>query len=191
MIYSFYNFTERLNFSEGIELEEDLLKYLLKNIPNATDIQRAEKEDDKTGIDYWIFRKNLPPLAIDVKHRSFCPIQRWGKDDACIETTSVYTGNPFPPWDDQYRLKPGWTLDENKRTDIVIYTWPYNETLRRYWIVYFPLLCRAAKLNWRRWAEEYGEIATHNDLYLTLNIYVPRIEIVKAINQISEFVALK
>lgn len=186
-----HDFYEKLHYSELIDFEPSFKEFLIQNIPNAYEIKKTEQEEDKTGVDYWILRKNLPPIAIDVKNRDICPIMKFGVDDICIETTSVYTGPKNPPWEDKYRQKPGWTIDPNKRTDIIVYSWPTEELgIRRYWIVYFPLLCRASMLKWREWVDKYGEKASYNQNYLTLNVFVPKEEVIEAINNISNFSVL-
>lgn len=169
-----YDFQERLTFSQGIALEQNLIGLLLDSIPGSTQVVRASPEEDRAGVDYWINRRGLPPVAVDVKHNSYDPIARWREDSACIETTSVYVGPPGPPWRDEYRLKPGWTIDETKRADLVVYTWPVSQNHRRFWVLYFPALCRAAQENWRLWAEMYGEKAAKNNGYVTLSVHPPR-----------------
>lgn len=180
-----WDFGERLNFSEGVGIGGEILAHLLDSIPGSTDIVRSKTSDDKNGTDYWILRKhNLPPISVDLKNRSFDPVERWGADDACIETTSVYTGLNQRPYLDEFRRTPGWTINATKRTDLVVYTWPRCDGSRRFWILYFPHLCRAALTNWRGWADTYGEKATFNQGYLTLNVYPPRTEIVKAMREL-------
>jgi hypothetical protein len=181
-----HTFLERLAFSEGLELGDAVLQCIVAGIPGATEIRRANTNDDRNGTDYWIERDNgLPSISVDVKHRSFCPIARWGKDDACIEVTSVYKGPKQLPWQDEYRHRVGWTLDPAKRTDLIVYTWPASENRRRFWILYFPHLCAVARQNWRKWARDYGELPAWNDGYLTLSVYVPRKVIADAIQTIT------
>ena len=182
------DFAERLAFSEGVELEDAVLARIVDGIPGATGIRRATELEDRSGTDYWIDRVALPPVSVDVKHRDFCPIQRFGSDDACIETTSVYVGPPGSPWHDAGRRKIGWTLDPTKRADLVVYTWP-AETGRRFWVLYFPHLCRAARQHWREWARDYGERAAQNRGYVTLSVYPPRAVIAQAIRRITTGVA--
>lgn len=154
-------------------MSDDVLSRVANMVPNATSIDRAAEVDDRHGTDYWIKRTHgLPALSIDVKHRSFCPIERWGSDDACIETTSVYVGGG-PPWQDEFRQKPGWTVDYRKRTDFIVYTWP-NDVGTRFWIVPFVPLCAAARAEWRAWAREYQERPADNGSYKTLSVYPPR-----------------
>jgi hypothetical protein len=179
-----HDFLAQLEFSEGVELSETVLQHLLDSIPGGYAIEKANKQEDKQGTDYWIQRRNLPPISVDVKHRSFDPIKKFGTDDACIETTSVYCGPPKPPWSDQFRKKPGWSIDASKRTDLVVYTWPTTSGMRRFWILYFPHLCCAVQKHWRMWAARYGERPAYNNGYLTLSVYPSRTEIVRAMRDI-------
>lgn len=177
-----HDFYERLAFSEGIEITGPLMERIANMVPNAIGIERADENADRNGTDYWILRSHrLPTLSVDVKHRGFCPIERFGSDDACIETTSVYIGQS--PWKDSGRRKVGWTLDYSKRTDFVVYTWPNGEGTR-YWILPFVPLCRAARDNWRVWAAQYGERPAKNNGYLTLSVYPPRSTIAKAMKAV-------
>lgn len=158
-----HDFHERLNFSEGVELNQNILRHIYEMIPGAIDLERADKRDDKNGTDYWIRREHgLPNVSIDMKNREFCPIERFNRDDACIETCSVFQNGE--------RRKIGWSLDESKRTDLIVYTWP-NPKGRRFWIVWFPLLCQAARLNWEEWKKKFPERPAPNDGYQTLSIY--------------------
>jgi hypothetical protein len=187
----FYDFNERLQFSEGIGLTAEILHHIQQHIPAAVRITKANNADDRNGTDFWVHRAHdLPPVSIDLKNRELCPIaKRWG-DDVCIETTSVYRGPNKKPFTDNFRDTPGWTLNESKRTDLVVYTWPHSADLfgaprLRYWILYFPFLCSASLKHWREWIDEYGEKATSNERYLTLNTYVPRTVVAAAIKQFT------
>lgn len=181
-----HDFLERLEFSEGVDLGDAILEHLRNSIPGSIAVEKTTKQEDKQGTDYWIKRLDLPPISVDVKHRSFDPIEKFGSDDACIETTSVYVGPPEPPWLNKFRKKPGWTIDSTKRTDLVVYTWPTDNGKRRFWIVYFPHLCSVAQRHWSTWAAKYGEKSARNDGYLTLSVYPPRAEIAKTIQEIIE-----
>ena len=185
-----HDFNERLSFSEGVELSNDVLSRVAEMIPNATSILRANEADDRSGTDYWIERTHdLPAVSIDVKHREFCPVVRFGSDDACIETTSVYYGKPVAPYDDFSRRKVGWTLDYSKRTDFVVYTWPAQEGTR-FWIVPFIPLCAASRKNWREWARQYKERPARNEGYSTLCVYPPRSLIAGAMREFMSGIAV-
>lgn len=178
-----HDFRERLSFSEGVQPGDALMTAIMRMVPNGKEIVRASEADDRHGTDFWIERShNMRPISIDMKNREFCPIERFGSDDACIETTSVYRGDPQPPWVDDARAKPGWTVDYRKRTDFVVYTWP-NESGRRFWIVPFVPLCAAARVRWRVWAKVYGERQARNNGYVTLSVYPPRKVIASAVKE--------
>lgn len=182
-----YDFQERLAFSEGIVPGDAVMTSISKMVPNATGIRRASENDDRHGTDFWIDRTHdLPPLSVDMKNREFCPIQRFGTDDACVETTSVYRGPK--PFTDRGREKPGWTLDYRKRTDFVVYTWPSEDGVR-FWIVPFVPLCAAARANWRNWLTEYPERIADNKTYKTLSIYPHRIVIARAMREFMSGIA--
>jgi hypothetical protein len=188
----FYDFIERLEFSEGVELTETMLQHIFHSIPAAKKIEKARNiNEDLNGTDYWVHRHHgLPSISIDMKNREICPIeQSWG-DDVCIETTSQYRGPQNGKWLDSYRMVPGWTVNEKKRTDLIVYTWPHHADLFgadyvRFWILYFPHLCAASLRHWREWASRYGEKPTPNRNYITLNTYVPRKVVTEAIKELT------
>lgn len=183
-----HDFRERLEFSEGITDEPLMIDALANMVPNSQDVIRATVDEDKQGTDYWIVRSHgLPPLSVDVKHRSRCPIEAWGSDDVCVETTSVYRGKSSP-WEDTKREKVGWSLDYSKRTDFLAYTWP-NEKGTRFWILSFPVFCRACRINWRAWVSLYGEKPAFNSNYATLCTYPTRSEVAQAMRVLTTGVA--
>jgi hypothetical protein len=184
-----YDFAERLAYSEGVDCPEGLRDHLLRSIPGAYDIQRANLQQDLNGTDFWLHRYESEPLSIDFKHRSFCPIERWNRDDLCIETCSVYKGNAQPPYEASKRIKIGWTLDTSKQTDLLIYTWPAGEKRRRFYILFFPHLCEASRRHREGWVYWYREKPTDNGTYFTLNVYVPRKIVAKAMRELVEGVA--
>ena len=184
-----HDFAERLSFSEGFHDNPDMIEKLLAMCPNSTKIEKSGLKDDRSGTDYWIHRTHdLPPLSIDVKRRSFCPIEKYRTDDACVETTSVYLGEKSFWWKDSLRKKIGWTLDYRKRTDFICYTWPAVDGVR-FWILPFVPLCKAARTNWRAWASEYGERSAPNKGYLTLSVYPERRVLSEAIKVLMSGVA--
>lgn len=178
-----HEFEERLAFSEGV-ISECLMDRIVSALPTSTGYEKATLADDRSGTDYWLHRKDgLRSLSVDLKNRGFCPIEKFGSDDACIETTSVYQGPAGNSWSDKHRRKVGWTIDENKQTDYVVYTWPEG-TARRYWIVPYPFLQAASIRWWRQWAIDYGEKPAVNETYLTLSVYPPRQVIAKAMRSL-------
>jgi hypothetical protein len=184
-----YGFQEQLQFSEGVEVSDAILCHLVTLVPGGLGYEKAEKSDDRNGTDYWIKRRCGRDLSIDLKNRSFCPISRFNSDDACIELASVYDGKPSRPFVKEHVRKLGWTIDKSKQTDFIVYTWPTATEARRFWVVSFPLLCRAAIDNCKAWMDSYITKATPNEGYYTVNTYPPRLEVRRAIEFISEGIA--
>lgn len=187
-----HDFKERLHFSEGIELNRTIRMTILEAIPAATDIRDATVCDDKSGTDLWVIRKGkLRTLSVDLKHRSYCPIAKFGTDDACIETCSVVRNNRCQ--------RTGWTRDVTKRTDFIVYTWPSGNEKLRFWIVPFPLLLAATIRSLRTmdgylcWqgasGETYRPKFAKNRGYLTASVYPTRKDIRAAIESISAGIA--
>ena len=182
-----HDFADCLKWSEGVEVNANLLQHLVALVPGATGYRKANETEDWNGTDMWIDRTNGRALSVDFKHRRICPLKTLKSDDACIEVVSQYTGEGQSPYDQQYIRKIGWTFDKKKQTDFIAYTWPSDEDHLRFWLVSFPLLCRAAIKNGRDWLQKYAPPSqTRNATYWTINCYVPR-EVIKAeIEKISE-----
>lgn len=187
-----HDFRERLSFSEGVGLNADILEHIRQAIPSATHWEKATMQADKNGTDYWLFRSHdLPPLSFDMKNRDYCPIQKFGTDDACIEICSQFYRNRAgadgywrgKTWIRGKRHNVGWTFDITKRTDWIVYTWPQAEG-RRFWILPFPFLCQAARLHLNQWLARYPERPAENNGYETLNIFPLRTEISSAMREL-------
>lgn len=168
-----HQFHERLAFSETGERQKAVLERL-RELLGGWGVEKASPEEDRQGTDYWIAGPHGRNFSVDLKVRGHCPIERNNSDDACIETCAIYRGPPQTPWREECRAVEGWTLDANKRTDLIVYTWPSGPDRIRYWAVYFPLLRAAARRYWRVWAQKYGELPARNPGYLTLNVFPPR-----------------
>jgi len=176
-----HDFVERLNYSHGVEIEAGIRRYLMGMIPGAAELVEPTTAQDKSGVDLWVRRYGLPPIGVDFKHRSFCPIEKYGTDDACVEICSVMINGRH--------VKDGWTIDTKKRTDLVVYTWPSCEGRRRFWVLWFPLLQAAAIANRESWVKRYRSFPARNDGYQTISIYPERQEIAAAMHSLSSGVA--
>lgn len=167
-----HDFLTDLAFSEGVELSGQLYSALARIVPAFAGVERATTRDDKNGTDLWVTRHyGLPPISVDVKHRRECPIKKYNSDDACIEICSVHIGREC--------RKPGWTVDDKKRTDYIAYTWPSDSGIR-FWIVPFHPLCSASKIHKAVWIDRYKLRPTENNGYITQCVYPPRKEIARA-----------
>lgn len=135
-----YDFDERMAFSRGCD-QRGIVMILLDRIPGAVAVEPAGRSDDKSGTDYWVKRRPpLRPLSVDVKVREHDWAEE-GRDDLALETWSVLGE------------KPGWTRDDSKATDYVLWFW---RDTGRFVLLPFPALCRAFRSHWLEWATRYG-----------------------------------
>lgn len=155
-----FDFNEQLKMSHGIALTLDFRGILLTEIPNAIDVLKADYDEDRTGTDWWVHRLNNRPLSIDLKARS----KDFGFNDLALETWSVVE-----------RKKVGWTRDETKGTDFVLWFW--GDT-KRWCLLPFPMLCRVFILEWESWQKIYKTAKQRTDSlqgsYHSECVFVPR-----------------
>jgi hypothetical protein len=157
-----YEFQEQLQWSEGVvATEDDLLRVLRSRIPGCIERERAAASDDRQGTDYWAHRRHgLRPLSIDLKARSEDPIETRGADDVALETWSVTE-----------HQKVGWTRDETKQTDYILWMW---QPTKRFLLVPFPALCKCFQHYWQAWAKEYKCYTQDSGGWHSECVFVPR-----------------
>jgi len=162
----FYDFDERLAWSRGATSTGDVASILLDRIPAATGIRKAKLAEDRQGTDYWVDRDHgLPPLSVDVKTRQS---SRHKKNDVALESWSVF------------RQKIGWTRDETKRTDYVLFYWADTH---QFLLLAFPLLCRTFRQFGQGWRIQYRTAKQSSGDYQSQCIFVPIPVLLDAINE--------
>ncbi|NBW15835.1 MAG: hypothetical protein EBR82_48395 [Caulobacteraceae bacterium] len=137
-----YDFDQQLMMSFGHAASVDVRDVLLSAIPGALDAREASRANDRLGVDWWVEMTNARHLAVDAKVRE----EDWlvghpSEDDLALETWSVVE-----------KQVVGWTRDENKRCDYVIWLWKQTG---RYCLVPFPMLCGVFSENWKMWSGVY------------------------------------
>ncbi len=183
-----HEFWERMEFSQGIDLQDSILDRLVEMTPGGLSIRKATPDEDRSGIDYWIDRENGVPIGVDVKNRD-----RHYSGDVCVEICSVYKGRTGPArafdewYDPDLCQSIGWTLDTSKKTDILVNTWRTSEPGRRkYWIVYFPHFQEVSLRNWKTWASQHGVRPARNPGYVTLNTFPEISDVEELIRQLTQ-----
>jgi hypothetical protein len=135
-----YGFRERLAMSHGMARGAQVAEIILRNIPGALNVQAAHPLNDRHGTDYWVEHSSGRHLSVDCKVRA----QDWkprGRDDLAIETWSVIEAG-----------KIGWSRDQDKRTDFVLWFWVDTG---RWCLVPFPMLCAVSQARWQEWKARY------------------------------------
>jgi hypothetical protein len=167
-----FGFSAQLIMSQGHATNADVGKVLMQIIPGALNVHLAAKANDRMGVDWWVEMPNARHLAVDVKVRK----EDWAakpnpEDDLALETWSVVEA-----------AKVGWTRDEQKRCDYVLWFW---QDTRRYCLVPFPMLCRVMNTHWQSWSRQYKTARQRTTgaggAYQSECVYVPRKTVWRAI----------
>lgn len=138
---SLYGFRERLAMSQGVSASDDIKATLLANVPGAVRIDPATNAEDRSGTDWWVVLRTGQKISIDVKVREDDYKKLKGWDDLALEAWSVIGDR-----------KPGWTRDETKRTDYILWWW---KPTRRWCLVPFRMLCAVYIEFWVAWLDKY------------------------------------
>lgn len=142
MVAREYGFDERFRMSNGRLANADVSDILRSSIPGSISVTRAGESDDRLGIDWWVERANERSLSVDVKIRSrdYSAVNP-KSDDLALETWSVVE-----------REVIGWTRDEAKRCDFILWLW---KDTGRWCLLPFPMLCRVFQELWQDWRATY------------------------------------
>lgn len=168
-----YKFNERLVMSQGAQENTSIIAILLNQIPGAVNVHAAHEKNDRHGVDFWVEHSSGKHIAVDCKIRE----EDWltkGKDDVALELWSVVEKNI-----------PGWTLNEDKRTDYILWLW---KDTGRWMLVPFPMLCAAFKKRRHEWAKKYHAPTQktprlNGNSYHSQCVFVPRRELWASIYQ--------
>jgi hypothetical protein len=175
-----YSFQERLQFSKGARQASDIetIKSLLDG---CSEVREAKKDLDLLGVDYIATLRKGAEVYVDAKTRQAGCSRFWrGEPEIAIETWSVMPGGKF-----QTTIgKTGWTLDEAKITDLVLYTFDYSDCKTAF-LLPFQNLRIAARRMVRHWMQRFKvDVQTtqeHGRQWESQVILVPISEVILAL----------
>lgn len=170
-----YVFSEMLAVSKGQRKHTDTAT-IQSMLDGCTEVRAATLSLDIRGVDYIARLRGGSDVYIDAKTRQRGCSKYWGAEpDLAIELWSV---KPTATC----QGKPGWTLDEAKLTDLILYTWDPADTVETY-LLPFQLLRVAARRNIRRWMEEYKRDIQDSGQWQSEAVFVPASEVISAIQK--------
>jgi hypothetical protein len=177
VISKLYLFSERLEFSKGIVQETDLAT-IRALIPGCTNIVLSTLEQDRNGTDYVATLRGGATVNIDAKRRDRGASRFWnGEPDLALEDWSVVPINGA-------RGKAGWTLDESKETDLVLFMFDPEDT-NECFLMAFQLLRVAFRRNHSEWISRYKDAFQRNPSWRSHCIFVPVSTVLDAIREVS------
>jgi len=183
-----YGFQERLKFSQGVRMETDT-ETIKSMLPGCVSVEKASADLDKRGVDYIATLRGGAEVYIDAKTRQG---KMWSRHfdrndpEVAIEKWSVCPGGKYNIPEE--RAKTGWTLDESKITDMILYTW--DEATDKAYLVPFQTLRTAARLYWCRWERIYKlyrqESHKQGRQWESEAMFIPVSMVLKAMNDVMQ-----
>ena len=172
-----YSFRERKRFSAGERRERDI-QVIEEMLDGCIAVRIGDEEEDRKGIDYVITLHGGAQVYVDAKARDKGCSRHWRNGpELALEDYSVVPENG-------HSARMGWTFDESKLTDLVLFTFDLSDTELCY-LLPFQLLRVAAKRNWLEWSQRYKNDEQDSGLWKSHCVFVPASAIMNAIMEVS------
>ena len=172
-----YYFAERLAFSKDTRLETDTAT-IQAMLPGSESVTVASEAQDRVGIDYIATLRGGAKVNIDLKCREAGCSRFWRNGpEFALEDWSVLPENGSPG-------KAGWTLDESKETDLVLFAFDPSDSPDCF-LVSFQLLRVAFKQNHASWLRTYFDANQQSDSWRSHCVFVPAAVVLDAIQRAS------
>jgi len=147
-----HNLADKLAWSRGIARDTDA-ETIRSMIPGCVSVEQATVELDRKGIDFIATLRRGATINVDIKARAAGVSRYWRaaplygvvapEPELTIEIWSMMPHNGRPG-------KAGWTLDESKLTDYVLYLFDATDTHEAF-LLPFQLLRMATVRNLDAW----------------------------------------
>ena len=176
-----YGFKERLAFSKGCAGSNDA-ETIQRLLPGCINVIQAHEDLDKTGVDFVAHLRRGSKVNIDVKRRDLGVSKYWtGEPELTLEQWSVVPSNTK-------QGVAGWTLDESKATDYILYVF-HPADCRDAYLIPFQLLRMAFRRNNVTWRNAYriGRCSTYGR-YETESVFVPASVVIDHVAQEMQIV---
>lgn len=179
-----YTFREQLAFSQGQRCGSDI-ETIMSILPGCEKCVQADVELDKKGVDYIATLRRGAEVLIDVKTRKQ-GCSRWWNDgpELAIERWSVMPNGLFKTPNE--RAKAGWTLDEAKVTDMILYTW-HPEDCGMAYLLSFQTLRIAAVQNITLWFKMFQNEIQTSESWQSEVVFVPVNVVLESMKRAQEF----
>lgn len=156
-----YQFDERLRWSKGQRQESDL-QTIQGMIPGCISVVPSSLEQELRGVDYIATLRRGAEIFIDVKAR----------DSGCSKYWRNGPEVALEIWSDIDRRKTGWTLDESKLSDLILFTFDPRDCPDS-WIASFHLLRMAFIKNFSYWTARYRVAVQNSGGWQSKCVFVP------------------
>lgn len=175
-----YDFKEMLDFSIGQRSDTDAAT-IKKLLHGCETVEKNDVNGNDMGVDYIATLRRGTKVLIDAKTRQKGCERFWiGEPELAIEIYSVIAGGKFNMPKD--RAKAGWTLDESKLTDMILYTFDPCDSETVYLLPFQSLRMATAK-NYKRWMAIYKVDIQTSGSWQSQAVFVPASVVIEAIKE--------
>lgn len=178
-----YDFAERLAFSKALRQQSDeaTLKVLF---PQCVSVAKTDTDTDRMGVDYVVTLRRGARLLVDAKARDSGCCRYWRSGpEVALETWSVRPGGKYAM--PQHKAKVGWTLDESKDVDLILFTFHPDDHKFAY-VRPLPLLRQAFHHNYLPWLERFKVDVQDSREWESACVFVPLRIVDQAIADVSK-----
>lgn len=180
-----YDFDERLDFSMGARKASDA-DTIMALLDGCQSVKANDTEGDDKGIDFIATLRGGSLVNIDVKTREPGCSRYWrnklNEPELAIEKWSVMPGGEYDI--KPHRARAGWTIDESKKTDMILYTFhPSDSTIA--FLLPFQSLRMASRrmlVHWlKRFKVDVQRSSRGGSKWQSQAVFVPASEVINAI----------
>lgn len=177
-----YDFDEQLAFSKAARQESDTAT-LSVLFPKSVSVVKTGTVEDRNGVDYVVTLRRGAQLLVDAKARSKGCSRYWNGDpEVALEEWSVRPGGRYQTPRD--RAKVGWTLDESKDVDLILFTFDPSDHEYAY-VRPLPILREAFRRNIRSWQRHYRTDTQNSRRWESSCVFVPLSVVDRAMVDVS------
>lgn len=180
-----YDFHERLAFSTGARQATDA-DTIMKLLDGCVSVRPTETIGNDNGVDFIATLRGGAVVNIDVKTRQAGCSRYWNRStkepELAIEKWSVMPGGQYDTSED--RAKAGWTIDESKATDMILYTFDPSDSCLAFLLPFQSLRLAARRMiqNWmKRFKVDVQQSCRGTSKWQSQCVMVPASEVISAI----------
>lgn len=173
-----YSFQERLQFSQGARKHSDLAT-IMALLDGCSTVTANQSTGNDNGIDYIATLRRGTEVFIDAKTREKGCSRYWKnkEPELAIETWSAMPGGKFDT--PKSRAKAGWTLDESKATDMILYTFDRSDCETAFLLPFQPLRMAARRMI-GHWVCQYKVGVQTSESWQSQSVFVPATVVIAA-----------
>jgi hypothetical protein len=174
-----YDFQERLAFSQGARCASDI-ETIMGILDGCISVTENAVNGNDQGVDYIATLRRGANVLIDAKTRAVGCSKYWKnkEPELAIERWSVMPSGKFDT--PAQKAKAGWTIDESKITDMILYTFDASDCETAF-LLPFQSLRLAARKMLNEWMDKYKVDIQTSGYWQSQAVFVPASEVIKAI----------